>query len=146
MKNISKILESKGILLIYALISAIFIVIYSAFHLIFYKIDWNKYETNGDYYLKVQKIMQTGVLRIGGNTTAIHSVFLISVLLLGIILSALIFWKRWKNYSKQTFMPLISLIGFVLPFLLANAGNLILILLLSYFVIFVGSLFTFIGL
>lgn len=117
-------------------------MVYISFNHIFYKIDWIRYEQDSEYYIKVSKILQGGVFRIKGNETSLQSCFLIGLLVIGAILSLVMFIYFRKNYRTRTFTPLISLAGYLLPLVVRLGNNVVAFLFISYLLALVGALFT----
>ncbi|PCS00697.1 hypothetical protein [Lactococcus fujiensis] len=139
-KNVKKIIRWG--LPLYALLSLLSLVIYISFHTIFYQINWNKYASDGNYYIKVQKIMQGGLLRLSGNQNTVQSPFLISLLILGILLSIVIFVITYTTFYARTFLPLVTCVAYLIP-LVTNLGtNLLMTFILAYLLIFLSSFLT----
>ena len=105
-------------LLIYSLLSLGVFLIYVKLHLWFFKVDWNREQNDGAYYVKLQKVLRTGgILRIKGNVRALHSPFLIGLVILGILVALAVFVFAWRTFYARTFMPLIVALFYAVPFI-----------------------------
>ncbi|GAB2025435.1 hypothetical protein [Lactovum odontotermitis] len=62
-------------------------------------------------------LLPMGVMRILGNQRQMQDFWLMLPFLLGILLSVTVFIFFWRNYVGRTFMPLVALLGFAVPFI-----------------------------
>lgn len=125
-------------LLIYSFIAFLITGIYTAFHLYFFNVNWERYQDDNAYWTKANKILQHGVFRIKGQELALHSFLLIGLLFLGILVSVGLFVFARRTYYARTWTPLIATVGFMLP-LIPFGTNVLLTLIIAYLFILVGS-------
>ncbi|WP_374284839.1 hypothetical protein [Lactococcus sp.] len=128
--------------LYYSILSCLAVVAYAMLHLIVYKIDWIKYETNRNYYVKISKLMSGGLMRISGNERQINSLFLISVFLIGFLIAFGIFIYAYRTFYARTYTPLLPMFGYLVPIFYAYglSSNSITVLALCYPLIIVGGI------
>ena len=132
--------SKKWILFLYSVFSLLSTIIYIIFNHQYFRVDWSKYASNEIYQGKVDAVLKHGVFWISGNLYSINSMFLITLLLSGAILSLVIFFISWRNFLTKTWLPLVSFGGFLLPLLVHNDGNILKILVIAYlFIIFASS-------
>lgn len=112
-------------------------------HLKIYRIDWTKYDNNGNYYHWVEdKVKPLGIIRIIGNEQQIQNIGLALPFILGVLLSLTLFILFWKSYTARTFMPLVALIGYLFPLIPMSGVNLLAKMVIGLFLILFGSITT----
>lgn len=129
-------------LLTYSLFALAGSVIYIILNGKLFKINWKKYNSSGDYYLKVNKMRDLGILRLSGNPRQLHSSFLIALLVIGILVSLFIFVMAWRSYVSRTYTPLITLIGYLFPFMFSGRANILWPLLYGFLIVLFGAAFS----
>ena len=132
-------IHKKWFLFSYSIISFCITIIYIVFNHTFFKVNWAKYNSDDSYKNKVDEILKHGVFWINGNLTSISSPLLICLFLLGAFFSLTIFFLTWRNLSTRTWTPIISFLGFLIPFIHSD-GNFINLLILSFILILFGPI------
>lgn len=142
MKEITKkVLLTKWTLLVYTVFAVITSGIYIAFNSTFYQVDWQRYNSDYDYYKKIEAILPKGVLQMNGRVDQITSPFLVGIFLIGIALCLVLFISRWKTYYQRTYTPFLALFGFLLPLVVHNGDNILWMVLLGLLLALLGGAF-----
>lgn len=126
-------------LLGYTLFSFVVSLIYLFFNLRIYHINWTRYDQPGNYHQWADKKLKYGTVQLFHQTTTLHSGILISLLLLGIVVSLSLFFLLWRNPSVRTVMPLIATFGFMLPLFPTGQSNILIRLGLCYLITIIIS-------
>ena len=124
-------IHKKWFLFSYSIISFCITIIYIVFNHTFFKVNWAKYNSDDSYKNKEDEILK--------HLTSISSPLLICLFLLGAFFSLTIFFLTWRNLSTRTWTPIISFLGFLIPFIHSD-GNFINLLILSFILILFGAI------